>query len=60
VGVFVGLNGALGTFSAQNIGNGSIELSGVYLWRGRIVIALGFLALSPIYLFSEPALIKLG
>jgi len=60
IGFFIGLNGALGTFASQSIGNGSIELSGVYLWRGRLISGLAFLLLSPIFFFSGPILVYLG
>ena len=52
VAVFVGLNGALGTLASQSVGDKQFELSGVLLWRSRLIMGCSFLMISPIFLFS--------
>jgi multidrug resistance protein, MATE family len=60
VGVYLGLNGALGTFAASAIGSGNSELAGVYTWRGRLILLVFFLALSPVFMSATSILEWLG
>lgn len=41
--VAFGMNGALETFVSQSFGQGNLELCGVYLNRGRVVMTMFFL-----------------
>jgi len=38
--IILGLNGALETLISQAYGNGNLELCGIYLNRGRVVIIM--------------------
>jgi Na+-driven multidrug efflux pump len=60
VGMYYGLNGALSTFVSQAVGAEKYELSGVHLWRGRILLLISFSLLLVVFALSGRILKALG
>jgi len=58
--VFMGLNGAIETLVSQAYGSKNYYLCGVYLNRGRIIVACSFIPTSILLLNCKSILIGLG
>ena len=58
---FIGINGAQETFSSQAFGAGNLQLCGVYLNRGMLILIAFFLPIALIaVVFGEEILLALG
>jgi Na+-driven multidrug efflux pump len=60
LGVFVGLNGAVGTLASQAIGANQIDICGVIRWRARLVLCFVFLIILPLFIYSTQFFISVG
>lgn len=60
VSILLGINGATATLVSQSYGVGELALCGVYLNRGRIILAIVYIPICAIFFFTEPILIAIG
>jgi len=58
--IAMGLNGALETLSSQAFGSSNLELCGVYLNRGRLILILVYIPITIILLQAERILLAVG
>lgn len=60
ISVLCGCNDALGTLASQAFGANNLQMCGVYLNRGKVILFVVYLPLSILLLFSKEGLIALG
>jgi MATE family multidrug resistance protein len=60
VAIIVGMNGALETLVSQAYGSGNLYMAGVYLNRGRFIVAISFVPIFLILNSGETILVSIG